>query len=463
MKQFVSTLVRNLKMVMQTFSSIAVIELATSNMGYWVDLRDWLCKDPAKLVRHLVLFICCIIVVVQLTECFEKLKHPPISTHSYYILNETIQMPAITICREPAYKEEVLTNISGRYCSHPKYDTCWFHYPFGVVDLEEFFINSTFNQNETFLPFQYGLNGLSENVEITSSLHFYNGRCFTMRPRILLQRATKNSGYSMILTHHIQSDHQYFYYETEPGWHLFIHDSRENFTEISMKASGRVEYVFIRRNEEIEIKLQTKCFVKVEGNENLCSTLNDYSDLKSGEICIWEDLASKANCTGPWMYDIPHQPPCSSCSSMTHLIREYKGAYDSEEKNACNCIPPCESHLFSAYIQSRRNFHQPEPNTQIWIYYTTKLISMVEERPNYDTIQFIADVGGSLGFLLGLSVLGLIGILQHLTLVMCGGVNGSGLVKRVKHINENRFSSDFETDKTSRKSDETVDIAIVYP
>ncbi|KAI9585945.1 hypothetical protein GQX74_001792 [Glossina fuscipes] len=179
-------------MVMQTFSSITVIELATSNMGYWVDLRDWLCKDPAKL------------------------------------------MPAITICREPAYKEEVLTNIAGRYCSHPKYDTCWFHYPFGVVDLEEFFMNSTFNQNETFLPFQYGLNGLSENVEITSSLHFYNGRCFTMRPRILLQRATKNSGYSMILTHHIQSDHQYFYYETEPGWHLFIHDSTENFTGIKI-------------------------------------------------------------------------------------------------------------------------------------------------------------------------------------------------------------------------------------
>lgn len=45
----------------------------------------------------------------QLTECFDKLKQPPISTHSYYILNETIQMPAITICREPAYKEEVLT------------------------------------------------------------------------------------------------------------------------------------------------------------------------------------------------------------------------------------------------------------------------------------------------------------------------------------------------------------------
>lgn len=40
---------------------------------------------------------------------------------------------------------------------------------------------------------------------------------------------------------------------------------------------------------------------------------------------------------------------------------------------------------------------------------------MIEERPSYDTTQFIADVGGSLGFLLGLSVLGLIGILEHVS------------------------------------------------
>uniref|UniRef100_A0A1A9X0Q2 Uncharacterized protein n=1 Tax=Glossina brevipalpis TaxID=37001 RepID=A0A1A9X0Q2_9MUSC len=583
-------------------------------MGYWMELKGWVCKDPAKLIRYLVLFICCIIVMIQLTECFVKLKQPPISTHSYYVLNETLEMPAITICREPAYKEEVLSNISGGYCSHPKYDTCWFRYPFDLVDLEEFFMNSTFNLNETFLAFQYGLNGLNDNVEVTSSLHFYNGRCFTMRPRTLLHRATKNSGYSMILTHNIRNNHQYLYYENEPGWHLFIHDSKENFTEINMKASGRVEYVFVRIKEEIEIKLETQCFVKVNDNHNLCSTLNDYSDLKCGEICLWKDLAEKANCSGPWMYDIPHQPcssclsmtrlireygslhfyngrcftmrprtllhratknsgysmilthnirnnhqylyyenepgwhlfihdskenfteinmkasgrveyvfvrikeeieikletqcfvkvndnhnlcstlndysdlkcgeiclwkdlaekancsgpwmydiphqPCSSCLSMTRLIREYGRAYDSEENNACHCVQPCQTRLFSAYIQSRRNFRQPDPNTQVWIYYTTKLISMMEESPNYDSTQFIADVGGSLGFLLGLSVLGLIGILEHLTSLICCGNRSA---KGVETIKENHFNSDLEMDKASQKSDETIDIAIIYP
>lgn len=38
---------------------------------------------------------------------------------------------------------------------------------------------------------------------------------------------------------------------------------------------------------------------------------------------------------------------------------------------------------------------------------------MVEERPSYDVTQFIADIGGSLGFLLGLSVLGIIRLLEQ--------------------------------------------------
>lgn len=61
----------------------------------------------------------------------------------------------------------------------------------------------------------------------------------------------------------------------------------------------------------------------------------------------------------------------------------------------------------------RGSFVQPTPSTQIWIYYTSKLVGVVEERFNYDSSQFLADIGGSLGFLLGLSVLGFIGILGN--------------------------------------------------
>lgn len=61
---------------------------------------------------------------------------------------------------------------------------------------------------------------------------------------------------------------------------------------------------------------------------------------------------------------------------------------------------------------NRKEFIQKEPRSQVWFYFTSKMVTVIEERPGYDLSQFVADMGGSLGFLLGLSVLGLIGILE---------------------------------------------------
>jgi len=56
--------------------------------------------------------------------------------------------------------------------------------------------------------------------------------------------------------------------------------------EINMKGSGRVEYVFVGVNEEIEIKLQTQYFSNVQTRQEACSQDEDYSDLKVG----WEAI-----------------------------------------------------------------------------------------------------------------------------------------------------------------------------
>lgn len=40
------------------------------------------------------------------------------------------------------------------------------------------------------------------------------------------------------------------------------------------------------------------------------------------------------------------------------------------------------------------------------------MVTNIEERAGYDFSQFVADMGGSLGFLLGLSVIGLIVVLE---------------------------------------------------
>lgn len=75
----------------------------------FLNIIDWFLVEPKRLVRLIVLSICSIVVFFQLWECAMKLLHPPISTHSHFDLNETMFYPAVTFCREPAFKVEVMS------------------------------------------------------------------------------------------------------------------------------------------------------------------------------------------------------------------------------------------------------------------------------------------------------------------------------------------------------------------
>lgn len=71
-------------------------------------VKDWCVYDPRRIVRIAVLIVCGCVVSVQFLECFKKLQHPPKSTRTQYDINETLTYPALTFCRDPPYKAQVL-------------------------------------------------------------------------------------------------------------------------------------------------------------------------------------------------------------------------------------------------------------------------------------------------------------------------------------------------------------------
>lgn len=82
------------------------------------------------------------------------------------------------------------------------------------------------------------------------------------------------------------------------------------------------------------------------------------------------------------------------------------------DEESCGCVEPCDSVIYSAFVVSRRQHHQSRIGSKVYVYYTSKLVTNVEERPGYELSQFVADMGGSLGFLLGLSVIGIITVVE---------------------------------------------------
>ncbi|CAD7085902.1 unnamed protein product [Hermetia illucens] len=375
--------------------------------------RSWIQKDPTKLIRYIVLLICCIVVTVQLSECFSKLRFPPITTHSHYELNDTMQLPAVTICREPGYKPDVLKKYG--LATHPKFYQSWKRFPFNTTDISDVFSESTYSAEEILV--QRGLDGEPEGINITSNLHFTYGMCHTFRGVRPTKSSFKDHGYSIMVKHDLTKEEGDIL-DVDVGWHIFIHELAEEFTEIRTKASGRVEYMFVGVEEDVEIKLQTQFFNMMTDGEKQCLNIPGYSAPKCGELCLWRELTNHYQCTGPWMPDID-MPTCSTYETMSKLITDYSNMFDNQAEPLCSCPDPCQSTIYSAFVMNRKDLvGQLKPYTQIWLYYTSRLVTIIEERPGYDLSQFVADIGGSIGFLLGLSVLGFIEILEKIAAIL---------------------------------------------
>lgn len=91
-------------------------------------------------------------------------------------------------------------------------------------------------------------------------------------------------------------------------------------------------------------------------------------------------------------------------------------SYREKYLQPCDCPTTCNISVYSTYVQSRKEVTMPESNLSL--YFSSNLITVLDEVVGYDWNAFLSDMGGSLGFLLGLSVIGAITVLEQLILLL---------------------------------------------
>lgn len=85
-------------------------------------------------------------------------------------------------------------------------------------------------------------------------------------------------------------------------------------------------------------------------------------------------------------------------SNFHFLFSSSRSAY---LKN-CNCLMNCNITIYSTKIVNRKEMDELNaPNSIISLYYSSNLVTKLSEVVGYDWNQFLSDIGGSLGFLLG--------------------------------------------------------------
>lgn len=67
------------------------------------------------------------------------------------------------------------------------------------------------------------------DIKIVSEIFFNYGQCHTIMPLITTRGSWKTYGYSLVLLHDLWTIDDTLG-EKEPGWHIFMHEPKENFT-----------------------------------------------------------------------------------------------------------------------------------------------------------------------------------------------------------------------------------------
>lgn len=74
--------------------------------------------------------------------------------------------------------------------------------------------------------------------------------------------------------------------------------------------------------------------------------------------------------------------------------------------------------MYGPSVRSRKFTGASDSN--VAIYFSSNLVTKMQEVLAYDWTLFLADLGGSLGFLLGVSVLSIIAVLEQMFVVLLG-------------------------------------------
>ncbi|XP_072948754.1 uncharacterized protein ppk17 [Epargyreus clarus] len=406
------------------------------------------CLKGPNLIKTLLVGVCIVMVVQQISVSIHKLIDIPITTYAHFDFNKTIAYPSVTFCREPPYKFEKMMKY-GLY-SHPRFISTWVDFNFSRNSLKQLWEDITYDEDEFFV--HYSLNGLSDNLNLSSTLGFTSGLCFTLTPKVPINRATLASGYAVTLQHNTDAVSTSSY---PPGYHMHVHYSREPYTEVEVYNGGLVDYIYVNTGETVDVKLTVDQYIKISDEEDPCTDAQNYSANSCTTQFVWDMVTAKVGCSGPWMKsDLPY---CNNYSDMAELISAYTYVYKNHEYTGCPRI--CRSYLYNAFVTARQSFFRWDSSqrqwfistgdtplfTQVYIHFNSMMVSVYEERYNYDWNLFLSDLGGSVGFLLGLSVIGLMSILTNIWYMVKSSIVSKRMEKDSTSIKTSVTTTDLAT------------------
>ena len=386
--------------------SISGLNIVLSRQACW----------PRRLLWLLVLLALLGWLVTQLMVPIERLAHGGTSWDFSRRFEDSVRLPALTICHSNKFNKTVIEEMSVPGVGLLDWlsdDT----EPFSLLDwdrydLDQFFEAAGYDWDGMVSQCLIGKRECSELGEVRTVQSPMLGQCATLVSNATVQASLLSPQVRIVLT-----ENGSFSKHEHDGWTLFMHQNDIVFNDFVLFA-GLAKPVRLFANSSITVKVDTNLNLLL-ASTGRCgdATAPEYQSCL--ERCIIEQTMTNTTCRIPWLPFTIGLPPCTNYQDFIASGLRLPSFNEKKMWHAlklCPCTQPCSwfDYILSTPHRigvgetrgalSTRRPSRGQVMTQVQLWFSTT-VQTTEERETYPVSQFLADMGGSLGLMIGASLL----------------------------------------------------------
>ncbi|KAL3272606.1 hypothetical protein HHI36_014075 [Cryptolaemus montrouzieri] len=291
------------------------------------------------------------------------------------------------------------------------------NFDFANHTLDEFMNETTYSLQDTLLF--YGYNSVILNPDVTTTSKYYSklGQCHTFQTTNSSSKFSIEGGLGFYLNNVVNGTNSVrktiipMYENSLMGsFKIFIHDLSEIIEDRTDQLETYSQFLHIESGESVYLTIEVKEFHMVDHSAEPCVSRINYSQSRCVEECMHNKLMQTYKCSLPWMRGNSIYPLCND-SKVIDNITTILNSERKEYSSTCNCQISCHLYFYLPNVVMRE-YKLHGNNTLLSIYYNTNIVSVVEQVVSYDWSSFVADLGGSFGLFLGLSVIGFMEVIE---------------------------------------------------
>ena len=333
-------------------------------------------------------------VALKCWDCYIRFQNKLTGTSDLYKHISEVPFPDLTFCPVSGYKENVLRNNGLQNISDYTEESIWSSSNGNAESPEELYIESTFSLEEIIgiveVYLDRYING-SEKVTFDPKLnqnpcgedpknvflareYYFNGNCYS----IVMPECVHQAGPLEVIVN------------VKEAVDVFIHHPGQF---LSPNSRSRIR---ILQNRHVKMAL-THETVKLLPDFGTCT--NDYPE-GSYDNCIYSQLNNKTleeiGCSVPWQ---------ANKSEICKDLSQAKIARDIYEKNRRNQEDICQDSCQLTNVYLGPTVEELQTSSTKVIFYFRRDIKLSTEYIVYQELSLLAESGGIVGLILGVSVL----------------------------------------------------------